>query len=140
MMTAARIGLALAMLTLAGCDDRMGDYPALLPTEQMLAEPTLPGHAADASTDPAAVSGELRGRAAALSTSTPETVETGLTGPAGNRKSAIAGGQGTGPDAELSSRAAALRARAAELSKTSLDGCPDGAASCPDADTPTASE
>lgn len=44
-------------LTLAACSGTAtDDYPALVPAEQILAEPVLPAHA---SADPDAVSGEL---------------------------------------------------------------------------------
>ncbi|MDT1061232.1 hypothetical protein RM190_05125 [Paracoccus sp. CPCC 101403] len=110
MMTAKRNCLALAaLLALAGCDDRIGDYPSLLPTDQLLAEPALPSHAADVAQSPQATSDALTGRAKGLA----------------NRTPAPAVGA-----AELSARADALRERAAQLSKTSLDACPDGAATC----------
>jgi len=109
-MTATRNGLALAaLLALAGCDDRMGDYPALLPTDQLLAEPRLPGHAAEVATSPDSVAQGLEGRAAGLA-------------------SHPSGPVGTGAD--LTARADALRSRAATLSNMSLDACPEGAASC----------
>lgn len=106
-MTATRIVLALTLATLAGCDDRIGDYPALLPTDQILAEPAIPRHAAEAASDPTALSDGLRRRADAISV------------PA----------RGAQSD-QLAARADALRERAAELAKTSLDACPEGAAPC----------
>ncbi|HWL59083.1 MAG TPA: hypothetical protein VNQ78_20725 [Paracoccus sp. (in: a-proteobacteria)] len=109
-MTVTRNGLALAaLLALAGCDDRMGDYPALLPTDQLLAEPRLPQHAAEVAASPDSVAHGLEGRAAGLRSGPPAP---------------------TGTGADLAARADALRSRAATLSNKSLDACPDGAASC----------
>lgn len=106
-MRARRNGLALAaLLALAGCADRIGDYPALLPTDELLAEPDLPAHAADAATSDAGVAGGLQGRASGLASRVPA--------PAAS-------------DEDLTARADALRDRAAELSNTSLDACPPGA-------------
>lgn len=101
-MGTKRICWALAVLALAGCADRMTDYPKLLPTDQLLAEPHLPAHASDAATSPQAVAASLSGRAAALS-----------------------GRAASGPaaDSGLTARADALRKRAAELSQRSLDEC-----------------
>ncbi|SMO54850.1 hypothetical protein [Paracoccus laeviglucosivorans] len=108
-MNAKLIGYAATLLLLAGCGDRMGDYPALMPTDQLLAEPTLPEHAQDAATDPTATDAALQGRAAGLS-----------------------GRSGATPanSADLKRRADALRARASALAKTSLDECPEGDTSC----------
>ena len=101
-----RIWSALALASLAACGDTAGDYPALMPTDRLLAEPALPGHAADAARDPAAVGGR-----------------------------SLAGRSGTGPaahDAELQRRADALRARARALSQQSLaEDCPEGSTDCP---------
>lgn len=109
-MKAGVIGLAvLAAGALAGCSNRIGDYPALLPTDQVLAEPQLPGHARDAARDPQQTRDALSARAAGLSASA---------------------GAGPGSDSALTARAEALRARAAALRKTSLD-CPEGQADCP---------
>lgn len=123
-MTAGQIGLALGLMVLAGCDDRLGDYPQLLPTDQILADPAIPGHASATAQDPAAVTQDLQGRAAALSKSTPAPVATGL--------------RARGPAAPvmedgsaLAQRAEALRKRAAGLAATSLDDCSDpDAAGC----------
>ncbi|GEK68169.1 hypothetical protein [Paracoccus denitrificans] len=107
-----RIWSALALASLAACGDTAGDYPALMPTDRLLAEPALPGHAADAARDPAAVGGALDARGRSL-----------------------AGRSGTGPaahDAELQRRADALRARARALSQQSLaEDCPEGSTDCP---------
>ncbi len=100
-MRADRIGGALMLLALAaGCSDRMADYPTLLPTQQILAEPALPAHAAQAGGDPGAA---LTDRAAGLT----------------QRR--------VGPvtDDALAARADALRQRAAALRRTAPD-CPDG--------------
>ncbi|KRW93349.1 hypothetical protein [Paracoccus sp. MKU1] len=106
-----RIWSALALTLLAACGDAGGDYPELMPTDRLLAEPALPGHAADAARDPAAVGGALDARGQAL-----------------------AGRAGAGPvanDAALRQRADALRARAKALSEQSLaEDCPEGSADC----------
>lgn len=106
-----RIWGVLALAMLAGCGDAGGDYPALMPTDRLLAEPALPGHAADAAQDPTAVGGALDARGRTL-----------------------AGRSAAGPvanDAELRRRAEALRARATALSQQSLSGdCPEGDAGC----------
>lgn len=108
-MRAIRIGwTGLALAVVAGCSDRIGDYPALLPTDQVVAEPHVPAHAKDAATDPQATSAALSARAEGLRA-------TGAAGP--------------GTDAALAARAEALRARAAALRQTRLD-CPDGQADC----------
>jgi len=107
-------GLALAML--AGCGDAGGDYPALMPTDRLLAEPALPAHALDAAQSPETVGSMLDGRARSL---------------AGRAGTAA----GTG-DATLQRRAEALRDRAGALSQqlppaAPADGdCPQGGADC----------
>lgn len=67
----SRLALPLLM-TLAACGSQ-GDYPALLPTSQLLADPDVPVHAQAALSDPAPVetvanarADALRARAAAL--------------------------------------------------------------------------
>lgn len=116
------IWIGYAVLTagvLGGCSDRMGDYPKLLPTNQVLAESHIPDHAAEAARSPQETEQALRARAAGLSAS---------------------GGPGPGSDTELTARAKALQNRAATLRKTSLD-CPEGGQDCPaaapDAAAPT---
>lgn len=103
------IGCAIALTTLAGCTDRMTDYPQLLPTDQLLAEPALPAHAADAADDLDGAGAALSSRAAGLS---------------------ARAGQGNGGDADLAARAQALRQRAKVLRQTSLDDCPPDAPDC----------
>ena len=105
----------LAALALAGCGDAVGDYPALMPTDQLLAEPALLAHAAEVRDDPAPAGDALASRADALS-----------------RR----GGGAPGTTDDLARRADALRARAEALSRRSLDDCPDGAETC-DAATDT---
>ena len=61
-----RPALLLLLAALAACADPGGDYPRLLPTAQILAEPVLPAHAGPATTDPAAIETALAARAAAL--------------------------------------------------------------------------
>lgn len=51
---------------LAGCGNAADPYPRLLPTDQILAEPTLPDHAPVAAASPAAVEAEAEARAADL--------------------------------------------------------------------------
>ena len=107
-MKAGWIGCA-AVLALAACGDPMGDYPSLMPTDQLLADPALPAHARDAANDPAATDAALQGRAA------------GLAG----------GAAGTAAGAgDLARRADALRARADALSRQSLDACPADDPAC----------
>lgn len=109
-MRAIWIGQAmLAASVLAACSDRTSDYPQLLPTDQVLAEPHIPGHAAGAAKDPRETEQALNARAARLAASGP-------VGPAA--------------DDTLAARAKALQSRAATLRKTSLD-CPDGGQDCP---------
>lgn len=65
--TSPSLGVVLSALALAGCgsgDD--GRFPALLPTQQILAEPVLPDHAAAAAASPAPAEAEAAARAAAL--------------------------------------------------------------------------
>lgn len=52
--------LILCLLSLPGCQAEGNDYPRLLPTEVILAEPVLPDHA-----PPAAAPGPVRADAAA---------------------------------------------------------------------------
>ena len=102
---------ALALLALAASGDPAGDYPALMPTDQLLAAPALPAHAAGAAEDPSPASAALDDRAGALA--------------------ARAGAAQSGNDAALQRRAEALRRRAREISEQALDGsCPAGQPSC----------
>ncbi|MDO5648024.1 hypothetical protein [Paracoccus sp. (in: a-proteobacteria)] len=55
----------IIILILAGCADR-GDYPALLPTDQVLAAPVVPVHARPAAADPAPVVAAATSRADAV--------------------------------------------------------------------------
>ncbi|WP_074969132.1 hypothetical protein [Paracoccus aminovorans] len=111
---ARMIGIA-ALAALAGCDDGR-DYPALMPTDQLLAQPALPGHAADAARDPTAATEALDARSRALS--------------------GRGGGAGVADAAALDRRAQALRARAKALSQRRLDACPEDQPDC----TPAATE
>lgn len=108
MRLAGIIGIA-ALAALAACGDGR-DYPALMPTEQVLAPPALPGHAADAAGDPGAAGDALAARGAVLA------------GRGGGGKVADA--------AALAARADALRARAKALSQRSLDACPEDQPDC----------
>lgn len=109
MRLAGIIGIT-ALAALAGCDDGR-DYPALMPTEQVLAPPALPAHAQDAARDPAVATDALAARGAAL---------------------AGRGAGGSVADATaLDRRAEALRARAKALSQRSLDSaCPEDQPDC----------
>ena len=91
----------------AACGGNDADYPKLLPMDQLMRPPAIPGHAADAIDNPDAVTTNLEGRAAGL--------RHGPARPAG------------ASDAELQARARALRERARALSTQSVD---DGAATC----------
>ena len=42
------IGGAMALMGLTACGGARSDYPALMPTDQILAEPAMPAHAGDA--------------------------------------------------------------------------------------------
>ena len=99
----------LATGVLGGCNDRTGDYPKLLPTDQVLAEPRIPDHAAGAARNPLETQQALSSPAAGLSAS---------------------GAAGPGTHSALAARARALQSRAAVLRKTSLD-CPEGGQDCP---------
>jgi hypothetical protein len=109
MRMAVIIGIA-ALLAQAGC--RGGaDYPALAPTEEVLAPPTLPDHARHAASEPIAETEAMTRRGQALT---------------GN------GAGGSGADAAaLERRASALRARAKALSQRSLETCPEDQPDCP---------
>ena len=50
-------------LLLTGCGGEADPYPRLLPTDQILAEPTLPDHTPEAARSPAAVDAEAAARA-----------------------------------------------------------------------------
>ena len=104
---------ALALAGLAACGDRTHDYPALLPTAEVLAEPRIPGHAADAARDDS-VGPSLEARGKALA--------------------AQAGGPSHSSDSDLQARAKALQARAKALSQQPLDDSAAGP-DCP-ADQP----
>lgn len=54
------------VLLLASCDGDAEPYPRLLPTDRILAEPTLPDHAPDAGATPVPVDAEAKARAAEL--------------------------------------------------------------------------
>jgi hypothetical protein len=60
----SRLALPL-ILTLTACGGQ-GDYPELLPTSELLAEPAIPNHAQDALTDSAPVETATNARADAL--------------------------------------------------------------------------
>lgn len=103
----------------AACGGPEADYPRLLPMDQLMHPPAIPGHAADAIDAPDAVTADLEGRAAGL----------------GHGPTAAAN------DAELQTRARALRERARALTAQSLDdqapdagapACPAGTSACPD--------
>ncbi|SNR52819.1 hypothetical protein EYF88_12050 [Paracoccus sediminis] len=58
--------LCACVALVPGCDASPEAYPRLLPTDQILAEPTLPDHAPAAATSPAVVDAQAEARAAAL--------------------------------------------------------------------------
>lgn len=89
----------LTCLLLAACADHGIDYPALMPTDQLLAEPAIPGHAEIAATSPDQVAADLAAAGVALAVSQAEVTAADVTN-----------------DAELTARAEALRKRAAEMS------------------------
>lgn len=60
-----RLFLMAGLLALAGCAGDEGEWPRLLPTDAVLAEPALPPHARPASS-PAPIGAEVAARAAAL--------------------------------------------------------------------------
>ncbi|MDO5604452.1 MAG: hypothetical protein Q4G25_04735 [Paracoccus sp. (in: a-proteobacteria)] len=96
-----RMIAAFAVLGLfAGCGDRGDDYPALLPTDQILAEPAIPGHAGIAATSPDQVVADLQSAGAALAVSAADVTAAPITDDAMIRRAA-----------ELRRRAAALSAR-----------------------------
>ncbi|AUH34735.1 hypothetical protein [Paracoccus tegillarcae] len=110
---------ALPLLTLcfaAACTDDAGNYPRLLPTQQILAEPSLPDHAGPADTSEEAVRQQVEQQGAATrarADAIPDPVD----------------------DASLDRRAADLRRRADELRRqTETPECPPGVAApdCPD--------
>lgn len=90
------LGLLLAF-SLAGCGDYTADYPALAPTDSLLAPPALPSHAQAAAKDPAAVTGSLEAERNRLE---------------GRAKAASSGGHSNG---DLAERARKLRERAEAL-------------------------
>lgn len=115
MRVAIGLGAALAM---AGCGDQNTGYPALMPTDQLLAEPALPAHARDAARSVDETAGSLTAQRDALH---------------GRADRAVSMGGQTG---DLAARATALRARAKALAATSVSGdvamgCPDGQSDCP---------
>ncbi|RMC30992.1 hypothetical protein [Paracoccus alkanivorans] len=65
----AQIALCAALSLLSACADRGGDYPSLLPMDQLLAEPELPPDGADPTVATSATQARadaLRARADAL--------------------------------------------------------------------------
>ena len=102
---------------LAACSDGSEDYPRLLPTQQILAEPSLPDHAGPAAASDAPVREAVEGQGAATrgaANAIPDPVD----------------------EAALNARAADLRRRAEALRNQTSDGdaaCPGGSTSpdCP---------
>ena len=99
---------AVALTGLAACGDDTRDYPALLPTAEVLADPSIPSHAAADDSLGAAL--DARGKALA----------------------GRAGGPPMTDSADLQARADALRSRARDLSQQSLDApdCPTDQPDC----------
>lgn len=104
------LSLLVPLLMLGACGDSSGDYPALIPTDQLLAEPTIPGHATIAASNPDQVVSDLQSEGTALAVSQAEVTAAGIT-----------------DDADLTARAAALRKKAADLS-SEAPACADPAA------------
>lgn len=102
------------VLALAGCGDQTAGYPALMPTDQLLAAPALPAHARDAANSADATAGSLTAQRDALH---------------GRADRAIGRGGRTG---DLAARAEALRERARVLAATPIND--DPAAECDDGD------
>ena len=94
-----QLSILFPLLMLAACGDASGDYPALMPTDRLLAEPAIPGHAGIAATNPDQVVSDLQSSGAALAVSQAEVTAADVT-----------------DDAALNARAKALRQRAADLS------------------------
>lgn len=112
--------VGVALLALAGCGDQTAEYPALMPTDQLLAPPTLPAHARDAASSADTTAAGLGAQRDALH---------------GRADRAIAQGGQTG---DLAARAQALRERAKALAATSVNGdpaagCDSGGTNCPPA-------
>ena len=112
--TAAMTGI-LALAVMAGCDDGR-DYPSLLPTDQVLAQPALPAHAGGVGTDPAAVTDALMARRAALQAQSAAGGGTGLGGGDLDRRAAILPDQRENPEGNSAwtKRARLLQARLIE--------------------------
>lgn len=109
----------LLLALVAGCDRSDGDYPRLLPTQQVLAEPVLSENAGPAAVSPDPVRGSVESRAAALR----------------NRAAAI---PDPVDDAALAARAADLRRRAEALRRQGeTPECPPGTpiSDCPKPDS-----
>lgn len=66
MKHAPHLAVLCALLSVTACGGGDGAYPALLPTERILAEPVLPAHAADAAQGPAQADTTAAARAEAL--------------------------------------------------------------------------
>lgn len=105
--------LATALIV-AACSDSSVDYPALLPTDPLLAEPAIPGHAEIAASSPDQVRSDLEAAGAGLAVS-----------------SAQVAAETIADDQSIADRAAALRRRAAAIAATD-PGCenPTDPASC----------
>ena len=104
------LSLLVPLLMLGACGDSSGDYPALIPTDRLLAEPAIPGHAGIAASNPDQVVSDLQAAGAALAVSQNEVTAADVT-----------------DDAALTARAKALRAKAATLS-AEAPACADPAA------------
>lgn len=58
--------LTACLLATNACNKQADNYPSLMPTAQVLAEPTLPSHSADAVTSSQHVDAQAAARAQAL--------------------------------------------------------------------------
>ena len=108
-----RLAPCLTLIFVAACTDGSGDYPRLLPTQQILAEPTLPDHAGTLDGDVLRDRVQAQGKATrARGDAIPDPVD----------------------GAALAARAADLRRRAEALRQQTAPDCPPGATSpdCPE--------
>lgn len=109
-----RVLTLITLGLLAACSDGSEDYPRLLPTQQILAEPALPDHAGDAAASEAPVRDAVKAQGATARSAAdtiPDPVD----------------------DAALNARAADLRRRAEALRNQSTGDCDpgDSSADCP---------
>lgn len=66
------LSIIIFSLSLFGCSDSLSDYPVLLPTDSLLAEPAIPGHAQIAASSPDQVKADLEAAGQALAVGSTE--------------------------------------------------------------------